>query len=59
LQKYSPRGVERQVPPFLQGEGEQDTKPENKNNTINIVPIIYNKSGYTYILKILAVLWCG
>lgn len=28
LQKYSPRGDERQVPPFLHGDGEHDTKPE-------------------------------
>lgn len=28
LQKYSPLGVDRQVPPFLHGDGEQDTKPE-------------------------------
>lgn len=46
LQKYSPLGVDRQVPPFLHGEGEHETKPEEEEN---ITLACYNMSTNCYL----------
>lgn len=43
LQKYSPLGVDRQVPPFLHGDGEQDTKPEMDKNILTYEKVMQIK----------------
>ena len=54
LQWDSPRGADTHTPLFLQGLGEHETKPAQKNNKmlINIkIKIIYFQKGYKIFLN--------